>query len=129
MVMYAKVNRCADIPAYMIGYIAYPDSQRTAKRYVELLAGTGFITATEDGYHVPAFDDWPPLLRVGTRDPIPDRVRDEVYARDGYRCLRCPAEANLTLDHIIPWSEYGPDTPDNLQTLCRPCNSKKGTGA
>ena len=67
-------------------------------------------------------------LRGGqvNRAPIPDEVRSFVYARDGRACQRCGATENLTLDHIHPWSLGGPDTPDNLRVLCRPCNSSKG---
>ena len=67
-------------------------------------------------------------LRGGrvNRAPIPTVVRDEVFQRDGNECRRCGASEDLTLDHIHPWSIGGPDTPDNLQVLCRSCNSSKG---
>lgn len=32
----------------------------------------------------------------------------------------------FTIDHIIPKSRGGPSTYDNLQTMCEPCNHKKG---
>ena len=32
----------------------------------------------------------------------------------------------LTKDHIMPKSKGGSDELDNLQTLCGPCNFKKG---
>lgn len=64
--------------------------------------------------------------RFSSRDYIPASVRRAVYLRDGYRCLRCRIPERLSLDHIIPWSKGGPDTVENLQTLCRPCNSSKG---
>lgn len=59
------------------------------------------------------------------RAPIPQEIRDEVYARDGYACVKCGATEDLTLDHIHPWSLGGPDTADNLRVLCRSCNSRK----
>lgn len=67
-------------------------------------------------------------LRGGrvNRAPIPAGVRDEVFQRDGNKCRRCGTSEDLTLDHIHPWSIGGPDTPDNLQALCRSCNSSKG---
>ena len=61
-----------------------------------------------------------------SRPKIPDALRLEVYQRDGHACLHCGATARLSLDHIHPWSLGGEDTLENLQTLCRPCNSRKG---
>ena len=61
-----------------------------------------------------------------TRAYIPDRLRQAVYNRDGRRCLRCGTTNDLSLDHIHPWSLGGRDTFENLQTLCRRCNSRKG---
>lgn len=60
------------------------------------------------------------------RRPIPAAIRARVYDRDGHLCLHCGATENLTLDHIKPYSLGGPDTVQNLQTLCRSCNSRKG---
>lgn len=56
---------------------------------------------------------------------IPKASRSMVYERDGYRCKACGATENLSLDHIIPVSKGGSDDPQNLQTLCRRCNSVK----
>ncbi|MBT1161255.1 HNH endonuclease signature motif containing protein [Bifidobacterium sp. SO1] len=61
------------------------------------------------------------------RVPIPKRTRKRVYARDGYKCLRCGSTKNLTIDHIYPWSMGGRDDIDNFQTLCQSCNSWKHT--
>lgn len=66
------------------------------------------------------------VIRDDERAPILDEIRQMVYARDGYKCVRCGSREDLALDHVYPWSKGGPDTPDNLQTLCRSCNSSKG---
>jgi hypothetical protein len=60
---------------------------------------------------------------------IPQDVFDLVMERDGHRCQECGTTEDLTIDHkLIPWSEGGSSTdPANLQVLCRPCNSSKGT--
>jgi len=66
----------------------------------------------------------PPARRH--RRKIPAAVRRDVHERDGFAYLHCGALDGLTLDHIVPWSIGGSDAADNLQTLCQPCNSKKG---
>lgn len=40
-------------------------------------------------------------------------------------CSRCGATTDLTGDHITPKSRGGQPTADNIQVLCRPCNSRK----
>ena len=52
--------------------------------------------------------------------------REQVFARDGYRCKRCGTGEALTVDHVYPEVRGGSSELDNLQTLCRPCNSIKG---
>lgn len=63
------------------------------------------------------------------RRAIPPRVRAEVWARDGLRCVDCGSTEDITIDHIIAVANGGTNDIDNLQTLCRSCNSKKGTRA
>lgn len=60
---------------------------------------------------------------------IPDAIRAAVLERDGHACRHCRSTEDLALDHVYPWSLGGPDTADNLQVLCRPCNSRKGDRA
>ncbi len=49
-----------------------------------------------------------------------------VMERDAYRCVTCGTHRDLSCDHVIPESKGGPTTFENLQTMCRPCNSRKG---
>ena len=49
-----------------------------------------------------------------------------VEFRDDYRCQHCGTEENSSFDHIVSVSKGGKTTFDNLQILCRPCNSRKG---
>ncbi len=48
--------------------------------------------------------------------------------RDGYQCHACESQYNLTVDHILPLSKGGTDALDNLQLLCKSCNSSKRDG-
>lgn len=57
------------------------------------------------------------------------RLRPIVFRRDGYRCLECGRTDDLSVDHIAPLSLGGSNDLSNLQTLCRPCNSRKGARA
>ena len=61
-----------------------------------------------------------------TKRVIPGAVRIAVFERDEYRCRKCGAQRQLSIDHVVPESRGGPTTLDNLQTLCKPCNSRKG---
>lgn len=60
------------------------------------------------------------------KGPIRPSLRTQVYERDGYRCVECHDWHNLSIDHIYPERLGGPTALDNLQTLCRSCNSRKG---
>lgn len=52
-------------------------------------------------------------------------IKLALIARDGYGCVECGAQDNMTIDHIIPLSKGGTDKLDNLRFLCSSCNSKK----
>lgn len=71
----------------------------------------------------------------GKLDPVPYEqymmrnkhwVSRQVFERDKYRCVACGTWKDLSVDHIIPRSKGGTNDPENLQTLCRTCNSRKG---
>lgn len=64
--------------------------------------------------------------RLYQKTKIPEDLRQSVLERDGFRCVECESIKRLSVDHIIPERHGGPTTFDNLQTLCRPCNSEKG---
>ncbi len=53
-------------------------------------------------------------------------VRKKIFDRDGKVCKHCGSTENLSMDHIIPVSKGGEDSLENLQVLCKSCNSRKG---
>lgn len=69
----------------------------------------------------------PPKRRTTPKKPIPNRLRRAVLERDAYRCRHCGTHIDLCVDHIYPESKGGPAELWNLQTLCRRCNTRKGT--
>ncbi len=40
---------------------------------------------------------------------------------------RCCIKQKYEIDHVVPVSKGGCNSPDNLQLLCKPCNRKKRT--
>jgi hypothetical protein len=60
----------------------------------------------------------------GKREPS-QGLRMKVFERDSFRCLHCGIQKDLSVDHVVPWSRGGPTVIENLQTLCRKCNSRK----
>lgn len=61
------------------------------------------------------------------RKPIPQSLKTKVFESNKYRCIGCDGYQELTIDHKTPISRGGSDEFSNLQTLCRTCNTSKGT--
>lgn len=56
-------------------------------------------------------------------------TRANIYTRDGYTCQYCQKEfdsKDLTFDHVIPVSQGGGKSWENIVTCCLTCNRKKG---
>ena len=72
----------------------------------------------------------PDLVRVRPpRSGVTERVRFDVFQRDGFRCVYCGAtatEAKLVVDHVLPVADGGSDEIANLATACWDCNAGKG---
>ncbi len=54
-------------------------------------------------------------------------TRENIFRRDGLKCLYCDSTKNLTIDHVIPRSRGGGNTWENLATCCSKCNVTKGS--
>jgi len=57
-----------------------------------------------------------------------DEEWQELKTFYNFKCLRCgkqEPEIKLTRDHVIPLTQGGTDSIDNIQPLCARCNSKK----
>lgn len=90
------------------------DSAVVAKQLLEALGCTVDIRekqARTEGLH---------------REPIPERVRNEVWRRDGGECVDCASRERLEYDHIIAVANGGSNTARNIELRCETCNRKKG---
>ena len=65
-------------------------------------------------------------LKPTKRESIPKSVREAVLKRDNYCCVKCGSTKNLEVDHDESLANGGTNHIDNLQTLCRDCNRRKG---
>lgn len=72
------------------------------------------------------FGSYAPGGAIYLKERISQDLRQKVFERDGYRCVECGSSKRLSADHIIPEVSGGPTTLENLQAMCRPCNSEKG---
>jgi 5-methylcytosine-specific restriction endonuclease McrA len=55
--------------------------------------------------------------------------RRNVFLRDDHRCQYCHVRlpsSELTCDHVIPRSQGGRSSWENVVTACGPCNRRKG---
>lgn len=81
---------------------------------------------------LPQTDEWlqlapaPPEGGWQSSRAIDEETKWTVWERDDFRCRTCGARRFLTIDHIVPFSKGGLSVPENFQTLCRSCNSRKG---
>jgi 5-methylcytosine-specific restriction endonuclease McrA len=50
----------------------------------------------------------------------------DALARNNGKCVSCGTDEFICIDHIVPVSLGGTNTDDNIQPLCRTCNSEKG---
>lgn len=76
------------------------------------------------------------VYRLKNNTHIPESTRRAVYERDGWVCQLCGEDIDRTAsyphprcatpDHIIPWSQGGPNEQWNLQAAHWECNRAKG---
>jgi 5-methylcytosine-specific restriction endonuclease McrA len=75
----------------------------------------------------------PRVIRLLGYDKLPKHGvkfnRRNIFARDNNQCQYCGkryATAELSLDHVVPRSQGGASTWDNIVCACLTCNVRKG---
>ena len=65
----------------------------------------------------------------GKKQYIPLNLRKRIIDRDGIHCVYCDEDltnSEIHMDHVIPESQGGETSYNNLQVTCRKCNLAKG---
>jgi len=80
-------------------------------------------------------DEWklPSILRkikkYGKKKRKVTFCRQNIYFRDEWMCQYCTTKhtpKELTFDHVLPKSQGGETSWENVVAACHPCNQKKG---
>lgn len=73
---------------------------------------------------------YPSIIRLRSYVYLPFQkvslTRQNLFKRDGFRCVYCGSGEKLTMDHVIPRAQGGKTTWKNLVTACYKCNAQKG---
>ena len=126
----------------------------TSVRRAYCLLYRGLARAVDERYETFDFDAWrrlvvrpgdlstgivggliraPRVVLLGALDWVPRRhvrfSRVNIYARDLNTCQYCKrhmTRSKLNLDHVVPRSQGGKSTWENVVCCCRDCNRRKG---
>lgn len=121
---------------YKITYL-YPKTYEYARRILSELRKNKVIDSTEhtilleiikiygnNFYEIKYLESKEPRF-IAQKFISKKKIREFIFKRDGYKCLKCGSLTKLSIDHIMPISLGGDNTISNLQTLCTSCNSTK----
>ena len=96
--------------------------------YVEELDGDRVLHSARESFPVPSVIRRRTYINVRRRREASGMKRLRIYMRDKFRCQYCGEKkpvGELTLDHILPRSRGGDNSPVNIVTACVPCNNRK----
>jgi len=113
---YRALSVCSVYKAFLLTYLKKAETVNTLKGK--------YIRTISQSFEVPS------VIRLNSYINIPYKsvmlTRNNIFKRDGYKCVYCSHEDNLTIDHVLPRSKGGSSTWSNLVTACKSCNSRKG---
>lgn len=96
---------------------------------VEELDGDRVLRSAHAEFPVPSVIRRREYINVRRRREASGAKRLRIYMRDKFRCQYCGAKktaADLTLDHVLPRSRGGDNSPVNIVSACVVCNNRKG---
>ena len=96
---------------------------------VEEPDGDRVLRSARTAFPVPSVIRRRIYINVRQRREASGMKRTRIYMRDKFRCQYCgekKAASELTLDHILPRSRGGDNSPFNVVTACPSCNQRKG---
>jgi 5-methylcytosine-specific restriction endonuclease McrA len=97
---------------------------------VEELDGDRVLRSAHAEFPVPSVIRRRTYINVRRRREASGMKRLRIYMRDKFRCQYCGDKkgvVELTLDHILPRSRGGDNSPLNVVTACVACNTRKGS--
>lgn len=96
---------------------------------VEELDGDRVLRSARTEFPIPSVIRRRSYINVRQRREASGTKRARIYMRDKFRCQYCGGKksaSELTLDHILPRSRGGDNSPMNVVTACVSCNNRKG---
>ena len=97
---------------------------------VEELDGERVLRSARTEFPVPSVVRRRIYINLRQRREASGMKRARIYMRDKFRCQYCGVKktaGDLTLDHILPRSRGGDNSPMNIVTACVVCNNRKGS--
>jgi hypothetical protein len=89
-------------------------------QYAKIIAQSAGFSKKDYGFVTSRFK----LLNQGTITW--NELREYIKEKGQQECIYCGAEAELTLEHLLPRKFNGPNNERNVVWVCKSCNSKKG---
>ena len=98
--------------------------------FVEEHDGERVLHSPTTTFRVPSVIRLRSYINIRRRREASGMKRLRIYMRDKFRCQYCgdkKSATELTLDHILPRSRGGDNSPVNIATACITCNNRKGS--
>ena len=96
--------------------------------FVEEWDGERVLRSARAEFPVPSVIRRRVYINIRRRREQSSTKRLRIYVRDKFRCQYCGEKktaGELTLDHILPRSRGGDNSPMNIVTACLQCNNRK----